>query len=126
MDDLVFRRPTPPLSELRLDKRGFVSVAFDGRHKLARYYAPNAFNTPGTLEEILGNNDVQLFDLQSDPEELHNLVLEPEKNRETILRMNALLNDLIAKEVGFNDARFLAQLGVGSRALTGGDAPGKK
>jgi len=85
-----------------------------------------AFNTPRTLEEILGNNDEQLFDLQSDPEEMRNLALEPETNRDTILRMNGLLNDLIAKEVGVNDGRFLAQLGVGSRALTGSDASGKK
>ena len=31
---------------------------------------------------------------------MHNLALEPQKNRATILRMNALLNDLIAEEVG--------------------------
>src|SRR5262249_53353520 len=36
--------------------------------------------------------------------------LESEKNRETILRMNELLNDLIAKEVGVNDGRFLAPI----------------
>src|SRR5499426_1230121 len=107
MEALVFRRPTPPLSRAKLDKRGFLSFVFDGRYKFVRYYAPNAFNTPRTPEEILGNNDVQLFDLQSDPEEMRNLALEPEKNRETILRMNALLNDLIAKEVGVNDGRFL-------------------
>ena len=110
MEALVFRRPTPPLSRAKLDKRGFLSFVFDGRYKFVRYYAPNAFNTPRTPEEILGNNDVQLFDLQSDPEEMRNLALEPEKNRETILRMNALLNDLIAKEVGVNDGRFLKQL----------------
>ena len=119
MDDLAYHRPTPPLSEAKLDKRGFLSFVFDGRYKFARYYAPTAFNTPRTLEEILGNNDVQLFDLQNDPEEMHNLALEPEKkrelalgpesNRETILRMNTLLNDLIAKEVGVNDGRFLTQ-----------------
>ena len=38
---------------------------------------------------------------------MHNLALEPEQNRATILRMNELLNDLIAKEVGVNDGRFL-------------------
>jgi hypothetical protein len=49
---------------------------------------------------------VQLFDLQNDPDEMSNLAVEPEQNCETILRMNALLNDLIAKEVGVNDGRF--------------------
>ena len=60
---------------------GILSIVFDGRYKLARYYAPAAFNTPQTLEEILKNNDVQLFDLENDPNEMHNLALEPEKNR---------------------------------------------
>jgi len=39
-----------------------------------------------------------------------NLALDPEKNRDTIMRMNELLNDLIAKEIGVNDGRFLAQI----------------
>ena len=56
------------------------------------------------------NNDVQLFDLQNDSEEMRNLALEPDKNRATILRMNELLNDLIAKEVGVNDGRFLTKV----------------
>ena len=106
-DALIHGRPTPPLSRAKLDKRGFLSFAFDGRYKFGRYYAPTAFNTPRSLEEILGNNDVQLFDLQTDPDEMRNLAIEPDANRETILRMNSLLNDLIAKEVGVNDGRFL-------------------
>jgi arylsulfatase len=109
MSSLAARQPQPPVTEVKLDKRGFLSFVFDGRYKFARYYAPSAFNTPQTLEEILRNNDVQLFDLKSDPEEMHNLTLEPEKNRATILRMNQLLNDLMAKEVGVNDGHFLPQ-----------------
>jgi hypothetical protein len=62
------------------------------------------------LEEILRNNEVQLFDLQVDLEEMCNLALEPEKNGATILRMNELLNDLIAKEVSVNGGRFLSQI----------------
>jgi hypothetical protein len=41
---------------------------------------------------------------------MHNLAVEPEKNEATILRMNELLNDLLAKEVGVNDGRFLSQI----------------
>jgi hypothetical protein len=33
--------------------------------------------------------------------------LERDKYKDTILRMNALLNDLMAKEVGKNDGAFL-------------------
>src|SRR5262245_11901017 len=109
MSNLFLNKPSPPLSQAKLDKRGFLSFAFDGRYKFARYYAPTALNTPQTLEELFKSNDVQLFDLQTDPEEMRNLALEPDKNRATILRMNALLNDLLAKEVG-SDARFREQL----------------
>ena len=110
MANLFLRKPSPPLSQANLKKRGFLSFVFDGRYKFARYYAPTAFNTPRTLEEILRNNDVQLFDLQDDPEEMRNLALDPDKNQATILRMNELLNDLIAKEVGVNDGRFLTKV----------------
>jgi arylsulfatase len=110
MSALALHKPGPPVSQAKLDKRGLLYFTFDGRYKFARYYAATSFNTPRTLEEILKNNDVQLFDLQSDPDEMHNLALEPEKNRETLLRMNELLNDLIAKEVGVNDGRFLAPI----------------
>jgi hypothetical protein len=46
-----------------------------------RYYAPTAFNTPRTLDKIFNDNDVQLFDLQNDPDEMHNFAIEPDKNR---------------------------------------------
>jgi arylsulfatase len=108
MSSLATRQPSPQLSAAKLDKRGFLSFVFDGRYKFARYYAPTGFNTPQTMEEIFKSNDVQLFDLQNDPDEVHNLALAPEKNKELILRMNGLLNDLIAKEVGVNDGRFMA------------------
>ncbi|MBV8654935.1 MAG: hypothetical protein JO160_02750, partial [Candidatus Eremiobacteraeota bacterium] len=105
----VSSRPNPPVTNAKLEKRGFLSFVFDGRYKFARFYSPRAFNTPQTLEQLFKDNDVQLFDLQSDPEEMHNLALEPERNRETILRMNGLLNDLMKKEVGANDGRFLPE-----------------
>jgi arylsulfatase A-like enzyme len=109
MTQLLQGKVTPPLTELqpKLNKRGFLSFVFDGQYKFARYYAPANFNTPETLDQILRNNDVQLFDLKSDPLEVHNLALDTEKNRDLILRMNALLNELMAKEVGKNDGSFL-------------------
>jgi arylsulfatase A-like enzyme len=99
----------PPLTTVQPDlgKRGFLSFAFDGRYKFARYYAPNAFNTPNTLREILEWNDIELFDLENDPHEMRNLAVEAEEHEALILRMNALLNKLIAEEVGVNDGQFL-------------------
>src|SRR6478752_633128 len=90
MTQLLQGQVAPPLTELerKLDKRGFLSFVFDGRYKFARYYAPANFNTPETLEQILRDNDIQLFDLKHDPLETHNLVVDAEKNTDLILRMN--------------------------------------
>jgi arylsulfatase len=106
----VFRRkPVPSLAEMHpdLNKRGFMSFVFDGQYKFARYYAPAAFNNPQTLRGIIKQNDIQLLDLKNDPDERHNLALEPESHKDVILRMNALLNELMAKEVGKNYGAFL-------------------
>ena len=99
----------PPLAELHpnLTKKGFLSFVFDGRYKYARYYAPSQFNTPITLTQILGYNEIDLFDLQNDPHEFKNLAVEAQKHKATILRLNALLNDLMAREVGVNNGHFL-------------------
>jgi arylsulfatase A-like enzyme len=109
MTQLLQGKVTPPLTELqsKLGKRGFLSFVFDGQYKFARYYAPANFNTPETLEQITGNNDLQLFDVKNDPLETRNLAVDPEKNKDLILRMNTLLNELMAKEVGKNDGSFL-------------------
>src|SRR5438270_12667779 len=102
MKELLQNKPAPSLTELqsKLNKRGFMTFAIDGQYKFARYYAPDNFNTPTTVEEIMRDNDIQLFDLRNDPLETHNLAMDPDKNRDLILRMNALLNELIATEVG--------------------------
>jgi arylsulfatase A-like enzyme len=90
-----------------LTKRGFVAMTFDGRYKFARYYAPKYFNTPVTFDELVEWNDLELYDLQNDPDEQNNLATNPEENSELILRMNALMNDLMAREVGENNGKFL-------------------
>jgi tetratricopeptide (TPR) repeat protein len=45
MTQLMQDKPAPPLTELqpKLYKRGFLSFAFDGQYKFARYYAPDDF-----------------------------------------------------------------------------------
>jgi arylsulfatase len=104
---LAQRQRAPDLTDIKLDKRGFLSFVFDGRYKLGRFYAPNDFNTPKTLEELFKHNDLQVFDFKTDPNEVTNLALQPEKNKDTIVRMNTLLNELMAREVGANDGSFL-------------------
>jgi arylsulfatase len=108
---MATRTGLPPLSELHPDlaQRGFINFCFDGRYKFARYYAPARFNTPITFDEIYAKNDLELYDLEADPEEVDNLALEGERNRELILAMNRLMNYLIAEEVGVNDGSFLPE-----------------
>jgi arylsulfatase A-like enzyme len=106
---IVEGRWVPSLADVHpdLSHRGFINFVCDGRFKYSRYYAPNAFNTPTTLAEIVTPNDVELFDLEADPWERTNLALEPERHEPTMLRLNALMNRLIAREVGVNDGSFL-------------------
>jgi len=37
-------------------------------------------HTPRSLWQLLGHDDIELFDLVNDPEELHNLAIEPKLN----------------------------------------------
>ena len=85
---------------LNMDTRGMVRGITTDRYKFVRYFKPLDFNTPETLDELFEHNDVQLFDLAADPEELSNLAADPEKNGDLILQMNDLLNETIAREIG--------------------------
>ena len=110
--DIAHGRFVPPFSEAKpnMTGKGFISFVFDGRYKFARYYAPDNFNTPKTLEALLANNEIELFDLKTDPDEVKNLGVETEANKDLIMRMNDLLNRMIAKEVGVNDGGFLKKV----------------
>ena len=88
---------------LNLESRGMVRGITTDQYKFVRYFSPLDFNTPKTLEELFAHNDVQLFDLSADPEELINLAADPEANGELILAMNDLLNETIAREIGEDD-----------------------
>jgi arylsulfatase A-like enzyme len=88
------------------DRCGIRSV-FDGRYRFNRYFAPLDFNTPTTYEQLLAKNDLELYDLQNDPDETDNLAMHGGEHTDLIMAMNAKLNELIAKEVGVDDGSFL-------------------
>src|SRR6056297_966066 len=88
--------------------RGLMRAVITPRYKFARYFSGN-FNTPTTFEALLENNDIVLYDLKNDPEEMHNLANEPHTNKELIMEMNALLNELIAQEIGVDDGQHFHQ-----------------
>ncbi|MCB8879942.1 sulfatase-like hydrolase/transferase [Acidisoma cellulosilytica] len=87
------------------DRCGIRSV-FDGRYRFSRYFAPLDFNTPATYEDLTRNNDLELYDLQNDPEEINNLAAMP-AHKDLVLAMNTVLNTRIAEEVGMDDGAFL-------------------
>ncbi len=80
---------------------------YDGRYRFTRYFSPLAFNTPQTIEDLLGKNDLEVYDLHSDPDELNNLSRDLKKNGDLILALNQKANALIALEVGADDGKFL-------------------
>jgi len=95
---------------INLKKRGHLRTVFDGRYKYTRYFAPTQHNKPETLKQILEYNDIELFDLENDPDEMNNLGDEPEKNKELILKMNDKLNKIIKREIGKDDGSYLPKI----------------
>jgi arylsulfatase len=93
-----------------MKKRGSVRTVFDGRYKFSRYFAPVDRNRPATLEDLYKVNEVELFDLQSDPSETLNLATDKEKNRDLILAMSAKLEAAIRAEIGVDDGREMPEI----------------
>jgi choline-sulfatase len=97
-EDEVRRRALAQQPDFRL--RGTIRSVFDGRYRFTRYFSPLQFNQPTTLEDLFAHNDVELYDVASDPGEMRNLATERTRKGELLLAMNGKLNDMIANEVG--------------------------
>jgi arylsulfatase A-like enzyme len=93
-----------------LKNRGSVRTAFDGRCKFSRYFAPVDRNRPANLNELYKANDVELFDLQANPDESVNLAADRAKNAELIATMNGKLERAIKAEIGVDDGREMPDL----------------
>lgn len=88
-------------------KRGAIRSVFDGRYQFNRYFSPKQHNRPDSIEALFNLNDVELFDLETDPNELNNLALDRKQNGDLILAMNAKLNKLLDAEVGEDAGQML-------------------
>jgi arylsulfatase A-like enzyme len=90
-----------------LAKRGAIRSVFDGRYKLNRYFSPQEHHMPRSIEELFANNDVELFDIESDPTEISNLAMDRHINGGLLIAMNEKLNAMIESEVGEDRGQML-------------------
>jgi arylsulfatase A-like enzyme len=83
-------------------RRTFFRAISDGRHKLVRWFSPEEYGNPATLDELLATSDVALYDLVNDPGELQNLAHPDHPGRDPALieRMLAKLHALVQHEIG--------------------------
>lgn len=79
----------------------------DGRYKFSRYFSFRQFNMPRTLEQLTAHNDLELYDLQADPDEVVNLAHDLARNRDLVMMMNDKLGALIEAEIGVDDGSFM-------------------
>ena len=93
-----------------LKKRGSVRTVFDGRYKFSRYFAPVDRNRPATIDDLFKANDVELFDLQTDPQEAVNLAADRKKNGDLIAAMSAKLEAAIKAEIGVDNGREMPEI----------------
>jgi len=89
-------------------KRNFYRTVVDGRYKLVRWFSPEEYGNPKTLEELQACSDLTLHDLVNDPGEMENLAhpQHPAYAPALIERMLAKLHALVQQEIGDDRAPF--------------------
>jgi arylsulfatase len=87
--------------ELRPDwhKRGFLRGYTDARYSFGRYFSPLEPNRPADLDALFAQNDVVLYDRETDPDELVNLAADS-AHRDLVEEYRAKLEALITAEIG--------------------------
>jgi arylsulfatase A-like enzyme len=109
MSEADFRARAEAL-QINLSYRCAIRSVVDGRYRFSRYFSPRQFNTPTTLEDLLALNDLELYDLEADPQESQNLAADLSRNGDLIVAMNDKLNALIEREVGTDDGSFMSSV----------------
>ncbi len=100
-------------------KRNFYRAVVDGRYKLVRWFSPEEYGNPSTLDELYAHSDVTLHDLVNDPGELENLAHpdHPANDPALVERMLGKLHALVQHEIGDDRAPFDLDM-FGTRAVT--------
>lgn len=93
-------------------KRAFFRTMVDGRYKLARWFSPEEYGNPSTLDELYAHADVALYDLEKDPGEIENIAdpHHPDYDPALIERLLGKLHALVADEIGQDRAPFSLDL----------------
>jgi arylsulfatase len=84
-------------------KRGFLRGYTNRRYTFGRYFSPLEPSRPTSLDRLFTDNDVVLYDRQTDPAEEHNLASDPAQ-RNVVSTCLDKLETLISDEIG-NDTR---------------------
>jgi len=100
-------------------KRTFFRAVVDGGYKLVRWFSPEEYSNPATLEELYAHSDVTLHDLVKDPGELENLGHpdHPAHDPALVQRMLRKLHALVRDEIGDDRPPFDLDL-FGTREVT--------
>jgi len=98
---------TVPPYFVEFENRSFYRGLSDGRYCFARYFSPRDHHRPEDWANLVGRNDLELYDTEADPLQQRNLARDAAEHRELILRLNGLLNRLIDQEVGVDDGRHM-------------------
>ncbi len=94
------------IPQLKFENRGHMRAITTAEWTFARYFSPQEHNTPRNYDELIANNDVELYDNVNDPDQLTNLAAESE-HAAKIAQLSANLNTLIADEIGSDEGDFL-------------------
>lgn len=89
-------------------RRTFFRAVVDGQYKLVRWFSPQEYGNPGTLDELYATGDVTLHDLVNDPGEMENLAnpQHPRHDPALVEHMLARLHTLVWEEIGDDQAPF--------------------
>jgi arylsulfatase A-like enzyme len=89
-------------------KRTFFRAVVDGQYKLVRWFSPEEYGNPSTIEELYATGDITLHDLINDPGEMENIAHpdHPLFKSEVVNKMLTKLHALIRDELGEDTCPF--------------------
>ncbi|MBB1492466.1 sulfatase-like hydrolase/transferase [Paracoccus sp. MC1854] len=83
-------------------KRNFHRSLTDGCWKIVRWFSPDEYGNPASVEELRACSDVGLYDLINDPGETESVAdpAHPRHDAQALAEMTRKLHELVARELG--------------------------